>query len=100
KPLDIRRGILDLDRMLKKMGCTSMLTSEVQDGGVNMLSFGVEEFTSDGIIIMYFIHKKNIFIRALTVRKMRATKHDTGIHPLEITKNGIVVYPNELISIQ
>jgi KaiC/GvpD/RAD55 family RecA-like ATPase len=99
KPLEIRRGILDLDRMLKKLGCTSLLTSDVPDGGNGISSFGIEEFTSDGIIILYYLQKRNVFVRALTVRKMRATRHDMGIHPMEITKDGIVVYPKELISI-
>jgi KaiC/GvpD/RAD55 family RecA-like ATPase len=97
RPLEIRRGILDMDRMLKKMGCTSLLTSDVPEGSTGISSFGIEEFTSDGIIILYYLQKRNVFIRALTVRKMRATKHDNGIHPMEITQDGIVVYPKELI---
>lgn len=97
KPLEIRRGLLDLDRMLKKIGCTTLLTSEVAEGLSGISAFGVEEFTADGIIIMYYIRRENVFIRALTIRKMRATKHDTGIHPIEITKDGIVIYTTELL---
>lgn len=98
RPLEIRRGILDLDKMLKKIGCTSFLTSEVAEGASGISAFGIEEFTSDGIIILYYVRMENVFIRALTIRKMRATKHDTGIHPIEITKDGIVVYPSKLLS--
>lgn len=97
KPLEIRRGILDLDKMLKKLSCTSMFTSDIPEGRGGISSFGVEEFIADGIIILYYIQRKNILIRALTVRKMRATKHDTGIHPIEIVKDGIIVYTKQLL---
>lgn len=97
KPLEIRRGILDLDRMLKKIGCTTLLTSEVAEGLSGISAFGVEEFTADGIIILYYLRRENVFVRALTIRKMRATKHDTGIHPIEITKDGVIIYKNKLI---
>lgn len=97
KDLQIRRSMLELDRMLKKLGCTTLMTSEVPEGQTGISTFGIEEFASDGIIILYYTREGNVFTRALTVRKMRATKHDSGIHPIEITKQGIVVYPTEQV---
>jgi len=98
KPLEIRRSILDLDRSVKKLGCTTFLTCEVPEGTIGISAFGVEEFVVDGIIVLFFVETRNASsTRALVVRKMRATKHDTGAHPLEITKDGIVVYPTERI---
>ena len=90
-PLEIRRGIIRLDKMLKKMGCTTILTCEIPEGMSGISSFGVEEFTSDGIIILKLFQKKGKYFRTLTIRKMRATKHEIGLHPMEITKDGIVV---------
>jgi len=93
KPLEIRRGIVDLDRSVKKLGCTTLMTCEIPEGTRGISMFGVEEFVADGIIILFY-HAKDTILRALTIRKMRATRHDTGIHPIEITRDGIVVYPS------
>lgn len=94
KPLEIRRSIFDLDRTVKKLGCTSLLVCEIPEGKKGISAFGVEEFVTDGIIVMHY-REDGKFIRGLSIRKMRATRHDTRIHPLEITKDGIVVYPTE-----
>ena len=55
-PLEIRRGILRLDKMLKELGCTTILTCEIPEGMLGISSFGVEEFTSDGIITVSYTH--------------------------------------------
>ncbi len=95
RPLQIRRSLLALDKLLKKLGCTTIITCEIPEGHRSISSFGIEEFTSDGIIVLYYFPKG--FPRALAIRKMRATAHDTGIHPFEIKEEGIVVYPSEKI---
>lgn len=90
KLLDIRRSLLDLDMLLKRLGCTSILTCEVPEGSTSISSFGIEEFTSDGIIILkYYIGN---LPRSLIVRKMRATEHIGDEVPFEIKSGiGIVV---------
>ncbi len=95
RPLEMRRSLLDLDRLLKKLNCTTLVTCEIPEGSASISSFGIEEFTSDGIIVLYFLPKS--FPRAIRVRKMRATNIDTNIHPFEIKRDGIVVYPSERI---
>lgn len=95
KEFQVRRSLLELDRLLKKLSCTTLMTNDIPEGHKGLSSFGIQEFTSDGIIVLYYTKEGNIFTRALTVRKMRTTKHDTGIHPIEITKKGMVVYPTE-----
>ena len=94
RPLEIRRSLLDLDKLLKKLCCTALLTCEIPEGSNTISSFGIEEFTSDGIILLsYYPGAKP---RGITIRKMRATDHDTDIHPFEIKfGKGIVVYPTE-----
>jgi len=93
KPLEIRRSLLELDRMLKKLNCTSLLTCEIPEGTNAISSFGIEEFTSDGIIILtYQIGAP----RGIVIRKMRLVDHDKEIHPFEIKEGkGIIVYPTE-----
>lgn len=96
-PLQIRRSMLELDKLLKKLGCTTFMICEVPEGHQGISVFGVEEFTADGIIILYYVREGNVFIRAMTVRKMRATEHDKTIHPMGITKDGVVVYPTSKV---
>lgn len=97
KELQIRRSLLELDSMLKKLGCTTLMTNEIPEGSGGISAFGIEEFTADGIVVLYYTKDGNVFTRSLAVRKMRATNHDTSIHPVEITKRGMVVYPTEHI---
>ena len=91
-----RRNILDLARTLKEMGVTTLAISETTDEVKGMSRHGVEEFLSDGVIILYLTKRGNTFSRAVSIRKMRATNHSLKIHPIEIKPpNGIVVYPFE-----
>ena len=93
KPLEIRRSLLELDRLLKKLNCTSLLTCEIPEGTNAISSFGIEEFTSDGIIILTY---KIGAPRGIVIRKMRLVDHDKEIHPFEIREGkGIIVYPTE-----
>ncbi|MCS7106263.1 MAG: hypothetical protein NZ942_03035 [Candidatus Aenigmarchaeota archaeon] len=97
KVLQVRKSILDLTKLVKRLGCTTILVSEIEEGSGKISSLGVEEFIVDGIIILYYIKEAGFYTRGLCVRKMRATDHDSGLHPIQITKNGIVVFPKEQI---
>ncbi len=93
---DLRSAIFNVGRMLKKMGCTSILTSEIPAGNTKLLStFGVEEHVADDVIVLYRIPRETSFARAIHVWKMRGSDHSDKIHPYSITTKGIVVYPNE-----
>jgi KaiC/GvpD/RAD55 family RecA-like ATPase len=94
RPLDIRRSLLDLDKLLKRLNCTTLLTCEIPEGTNAISSFGIEEFTCDGIILLSYF--PGLSPRGITIRKMRATNHATEIYPFEIkSSKGIVVYPTE-----
>lgn len=96
EPFRIRKSLLDLGRLLKKLSCTTLAITEIGEGKSDLSNFGVEEFTADGVIILYYVKKGNIFLRAVAVRKLRSTKHSTKIHPIEIRRpGGILVYPSE-----
>ncbi|MEM5882734.1 MAG: ATPase domain-containing protein [Candidatus Aenigmatarchaeota archaeon] len=97
KALQVRKSILDLTRLVKRLGCTTILVSEIEEGSGKISGLGVEEFVVDGIIILYYIKEAGFYTRGLCVRKMRATDHDSGIHPIQITRNGLVVFPKEQI---
>lgn len=95
-PFKIRKSLLTLGHMIKKLGCTTIAISEVGEGKIELSPYGVEEYVSDGVIILYFIKKGNIFLRGIAIRKLRSTNHSTKIHPIEIKRDGgIIVYPSE-----
>ena len=95
-PSDLRAAIFNVGRMLKRSGCTSILTSEIPTGNPKLLStFGVEEHVADDVIVLYRIPRETSFTKAIHVWKMRGSAHSEKIHPYEITNRGIVVYPNE-----
>ncbi len=92
----IRKSLLELGQLLKKLGCTTLAISEVGEGKIELSPYGVEEFVSDGVIVLYFVKRGNMFLRAVTVRKLRSTNHSVKIHPIEIKRpGGIIVYPSE-----
>ncbi len=101
EPFKIRKSLLDLGRMLKKLGCTTLAISEIGEGKIELSPYGIEEYVSDGVIVLYFIKKGNMFLRAVAIRKLRSTNHSTKIHPLEIKRpGGIVVYPAEEVFVE
>lgn len=97
KTLQVRKSILDLSRLVKRLGCTTILVSEIEESSGKISALGVEEFVTDGILILHYIKEAGFYTRGLCVRKMRATDHDSGVHPIQITKNGLVVFPKEQI---
>lgn len=98
-PFEVRKGLFDLTRVLKEQGCVSLLTTEVVERGDNSgykySRFGVEDFLSDSIILINFESMGGAYARTLIVRKMRRTKNDEDVHPLEITDHGLVVHDIE-----
>lgn len=93
--LAIRQEILDITVFLKKLGCTSLVITEMPEGGKGVSRFGVEEFMAQGIIVLYNTIKGSERVRGLEVLKMRGTDHSKKICLMEIGQKGITVYPNE-----
>ncbi len=93
---DIRNAILKISYVLSKSGLTSIITSEIPEGGRQYSKFGVEEFVADGVIVLSFLGEGGPSVRTLHIRKMRGTQHSPYIHPMEITRErGIIVYSIE-----
>lgn len=95
KPIEIRKNLIELTRQLKKTGTTSIITCEIPEGSDSISPFGVEEFVTDGVIVLKRIKEGNIYTRILSVLKMRGTNHSTKLHPVKIGKDGIEVYSKE-----
>ena len=94
---ELRRMILQLEQILRKNGCTSVLTSEIVPGTEGISRFGVEEFVADGVIAIRHVISGGEYRRGLTVWKMRGTDHSKKIHPYKITSQGIIVYPEDTL---
>lgn len=92
---ELRRMVFNITLLLRKLSCTSIITSEILPLQKSLSRFGVEEFVTDGIIVMYYLRVDSQFARSLTIWKMRSSDHSNKLHPYRITSKGIVVYPKE-----
>ena len=77
--------------IVKREGCTAILTSEIEEGSNRLSRFGVEEFVVDGVIVLYYLGTVGEYIRSLQIKKMRRTKHGNDVYPLEISEKGLVI---------
>lgn len=89
----VRKSILELSAMLKRLGCTTIAVDETETED-DLSAFHVEEFVVDGLLVLYYMRKKDRFVRALAIVKMRSTAHSDKIHLFEIkSPGGIIVSP-------
>lgn len=91
--------IQQLFNFFEETRATTFLISETGEIPKKYSTTGIEEFLSDGIIVMYNIKRGSIRENALEIVKMRYTKHQKKIVAFEITDRGIEVYPDRLVSI-
>ncbi|MEM2341895.1 MAG: ATPase domain-containing protein [Candidatus Bathyarchaeia archaeon] len=61
-----------LGKIVRKMGCTTLLICEVPYGA-NMISKGMEEFVADGVIVLRTSSLEERLFRDLEIKKMRGT---------------------------
>ena len=92
---ELRRMIFNLSLILRKLGCTALITSEIVPGSKGISRYGVEEFVSDSVIVLYYERLQSTFSRALQVWKVRGSAHSEKLHPYKIDNEGITVYPKE-----
>ena len=95
EPSELRRMILQINNIMKKNKCTTIIVSEIIPGSSAISRFGVEEFVSDGIIFLDNRMIDNELRRSLGVLKLRGTDHSKAMHPYSITHRGIAVSPHK-----
>ena len=89
----IRAEVFSFMKSLKSLGVTSLLITEIPETDLKALSrYGFEEFLADGVIRITYEPMGGQYSRSLLVRKLRRTKHNEDIHPLEIGNKGVVVH--------
>jgi len=92
---ELRNMIFNLSTILRKLNCTSLLVSEIVPGDQGISRYGVEEFVSDAVLVLYYERIASSFSRAIQVWKMRGSGHSEKLHPYKITPKGITIYPEE-----
>jgi len=77
-------------KILKKLGCTTVMTCSVPTG-LETLGLGIEEFIADSVITLEsIIHGGELKTRFL-IRKMRGTDHSKKYHEVIIGGKGLEI---------
>ena len=71
-------------------GITALLITQAIKGQLSRDT--ISEFICDGIINIAYDALGGKYSRSLTIQKMRETKHDEDVHPLEISDKGITIH--------
>ncbi|MBI3588546.1 circadian clock protein KaiC [Candidatus Micrarchaeota archaeon] len=95
-PSEVRRAILKIAYLATHHELTTLITTEIDEQSASAEArkfshYGIEEYVSDGVIVLNFLGSEKEASRTLYIRKMRATKHNVEINPVFITDQGIVV---------
>jgi KaiC/GvpD/RAD55 family RecA-like ATPase len=87
--------IEQLFRFLERMGTTSLLITETKQIPEIFSQTGVEEFLADGVVVLYNFKVGDVREKAIEVLKMRGASHKRKIVAMQITSQGVVVYPEQ-----
>lgn len=94
-PLDIeglsRLKVKKVFDSVKASGATSLLTGEMVRGSAGFSRDTISDFLADAIILLQHNPTAGATNRTLTLEKMRLTKIDDLIHPLQISPEGILL---------
>jgi len=91
-PEDYRMFLMDLSIKLKNWQTVTLLTGEFDNNDKYPLDVA---YTTDGVIILYNRRELMGRQRSLEVLKMRGTNHVSGDSPMDVTYDGITIYPKE-----
>ncbi len=87
--------IEQLFRFFEKIGATSFLITETEQIPKIFSTSGVEEFLADGVVVFYNLKHGNVRENAIEILKLRGAAHQKKIVAMQITGEGIVVYPEQ-----
>jgi KaiC/GvpD/RAD55 family RecA-like ATPase len=91
-----RRALLFFFDALESTGCSCIVTSELRTSELAR-RFQVEEYLSQGVVLLHtMVHEGNV-VRGIQVEKMRGISHDDQLRPYQIAQTGIEVYPKDKV---
>lgn len=95
---EARENVVKFFENLAEWNCTSLVTIEPHHVSPETPSteIGVE-FMADGVVALYMIKIGDRRETALEILKMKATNHARKICPYKFDRNGIIVYPKEVL---
>ncbi len=96
-PMVYRKSMWSLVANFRRLGVTTILTSELQSPDRSKLVFKPEHFIFDGMMVMYLSGEEAKRVSALEIVKMRGYKHSFTTAPYEITPDGFNVLSVENI---
>jgi len=99
KDKNYRVYLQQLFSFFEETGATSFLITETDPIPTRYSQSGIEEFLSDGIIVLYNLQKGDSRKNAIEIIKMRYGKHKKKIFLMDITEKGIKVFPDKNLSI-
>ena len=97
KEKNYRIYLQQLFSFFEETGATSFLVTETEPIPTRFSDTGIEEFLADGIIVLYNIQKGDERENAIEVLKMRYSDHQKKIFAMEITNEGIKIYPERQV---
>lgn len=95
--IESRVRLVDLNKSIRKSGITALYTSEANMNNPFRSKDGIIEYSADGIIFLQQSEIASDIRLAIRIVKMRRTFHDRLYRPYDISENGIIVYPMELV---
>jgi len=90
-----RVNLLNFIKQVKDAGCTTLMVAE-QHESTSDITYLDEHFLADGMMLLFWSRHKEKNERCFRVVKLRGVKINPDIRPMEITNNGIVVYPTQV----
>jgi KaiC domain protein len=89
-----RIHLLSIVQMIKEIGLTAFITSEINTENPFYSKYGQVEYVSDGIILLQHVRQKDhsAVASSIEVSKMRFIEHSREIKPYSIAKSGIEVH--------
>jgi KaiC/GvpD/RAD55 family RecA-like ATPase len=93
-PMQLRQDLIRFSSLLKQLDATVIFVTEIPEDSQSLSRFGVEEFISDGVVVLYYSRMGGIRTRGIEVRKLRGTSHKEGVFPVAIGDSGLVVVPS------
>ncbi len=96
----VRTELLRLSEVLRGLGVTTVMTAERNADYGGIARYGVEEFVSDGVVIMRNVLEDEKRRRTVEILKFRGTGHGKGEFPFTIVpEHGIEVIPLSAIEL-
>lgn len=97
----IRGELFRISNTLKKLGITTIMTSERSLEYGEISRYGVEEFVTDNVIILRNNLEEEKRRRTIEILKLRGTSHQRGEYPFTIlTHKGVEIIPLSAIQLR